>query len=508
MLLEYLMQKFSLISKLINLGVAVWMLATAVLAQAQVAPPATAGSFRIGEHISYSVSLDKFKNVAFVETNVVSRGQLAGKSVVEIEGRIKTEGFVSAAIALIDERRTIYASIDDGRPLLINRVLDGGVSARQIDVDNTKAASAPYDLITAIFKARDANGSGSFSFAEDGEESTITFLPEGSASISTDQGTFESTIVRVSSPYFDARGFKEIRLWLSNTETRIPVAFEFKSRNGKFRATLASYVVEPPPQPNQTPTPTPTVVPTPPKPVVRPTPSPTPYIPNQPLLAELKFKLGEELNYQVTQGERKVGAFQLSAKERKLIGIQDTLVLEAKATGVDGGSPPFSLGDSMIANVNPDSLGPNSFTARLSNVLAPYSQNATFDQRTGVVTFGANRAEGPVGVHCVLSLIYAMRSFNLTPSRNAADPVNDTRVAVFWRDKVQIFSLRPSRPEMITLAGNKVEAQLITIVTGDPSVDKAGFKVWLATGASRTPVRFAIGGFQADLVSESIVTPR
>jgi len=503
------MKKFSFISSLVKFCLAVWLLTTAAYAQTQVAPPATAGSFRIGEHISYNVSLDKFKNVAFVETNVVSRGQIAGKNVVEIQSRVKTEGFVSAAIALIDETRTVYAAVDDGRPLLINRVLDGGVSSRQIDVDNTKATSAPFDLITALFKARDANGSGSFSFAEDGEESTITFLPEGSGKIATDQGTFESTIIRVSSPYFDARGFKEFRLWLSNTEARIPVAFEFKSRNGTFRATLASYSVERPPQPAETPSPTPdpSVSPTPHRPVVRPTPSPTPYIPNQPLLAELKFKLGEELNYQVTQGGRKVGVFQLSAKERKLIGVQDTLVLEAKATGVDGGNPPFSLGDSMVANVNPDTLGPSSFTARLSNALAPYLQNAVFDQRTGTVTFGANRAEGPVGVHCLLSLVYAMRSFNLTPSRNAADPVNDTRVAVFWRDKVRIFSLRPARPETITVADKKLEAQPITIVTGDPETDKLGFKIWLSTGMSRTPLRLAIGGFQADLVSETIVQP-
>jgi len=502
------MKKFSFIPTLIKLGLCLVLFTLAPFAQTQVVPPATAGSFRIGEHISYNVSLDKFKNVAFVETNVVSRGQIAGKNVVEIDSRIKTEGFVSAAIALIDERRTIYASIEDGRPLLIKRLLDGGVATRNIDIDNTKAASAPYDLITALYKARDANGSGSFSFAEDGEESTITFLPEGSEKIATDQGTFESTIVRVSGPYFDTRGFKEIRLWLSNTEARMPVAFEFKSRNGTFRGILASYTIERPAPPDTTPTPVPSVSPTPQRPVVRPTPSPTPYIPNQPLLAELKFKLGEELNYQVTQGGRKVGSFQLSAKERKLVGVQDTLVLEAKATGVDGGNVPFSLGDSMTANVNPDSLGPNSFIAKFSKGLAPYSQNATFDQRTGIVTFGANRAEGPVGVHCLLSLVYAMRSFNLTPSRNAADPVNDTRVAVFLRDKVQIFSLRPSVPASITIADTKVEAQLITIVSGDHEIDKLGFKVWLSTGVSRTPLRFAIGGFQADLVSETVVRPQ
>ena len=499
------MKKLAQIRIFFTLGLAVGFFGTITSAQTTL----TAGSFRIGEHISYNVSLDKFKNVAFVETNVVSRGKIAGQDVVEIEARIKTEGFVSAAIVLIDETRTIYAAIDDGRPLLIKRVLDGGVSARQVDIDNTKAAAVPFDLFTALFKAREANGSGSFPFAEDGEESTITFLPEGSQKVTTDQGTFETTIVRVSSPYFDSRGFKNVRLWLSNTDEKIPVAFELKSRNGIFRGTLASYSVEKPVDTNvdPRPTPTPSVVPTPQRPIVRPTPSPTPYIPNQPLLPELKFRLGERLNYQVTNAGRSVGSFSLGVPERKLVGVQDTLVLEAKVTGVDGANSPFSLGDGMLANVSPESLGPNTFNAHLSKQLAPYSQNAAFDQRTGIVTFGPNRAEGPVGVHSILSLIYAMRSFNLVPSREASNPVNDTRVAVFWRDKVHIFSLRPSRPDMITLGDKKLEAQLITIVTGDPVVDQLGFKIWLSMGAARTPLRFSIGSYQADLVSESNSLP-
>ena len=139
------MKKLAQIRIFLTLGLAVGFFGT--ITSAQTTP--TAGSFRIGEHISYNVSLDKFKNVAFVETNVVSSGKIAGQDVVEIVGRIKTEGFVSAAIVLIDETRTIYAAIDDGRPLLIKRVLDGGVSARQADIDNTKAAAVPFDLFTA-----------------------------------------------------------------------------------------------------------------------------------------------------------------------------------------------------------------------------------------------------------------------------------------------------------------------------------------------------------------------
>ncbi|KXK05947.1 MAG: hypothetical protein UZ17_ACD001000506 [Acidobacteria bacterium OLB17] len=502
------MKKFSFIQYLTLAGFLCSLFATTAIAQTEAAPVLTAGPFRIGERISYNISLDNFRNAAFFETHVISRGKIADKNVVEIESRMRTQGFVSAAIILLDERRTTFASIEDGSPVLIKRVLDGGVSQRQVDVDNTRAAGAPLDLIAALFKARASGGSGSFPFSEDGEDSTITFLPEGSGKVETGQGPFDSTIVRVTGPYFDSHGIKNVRLWLSDSEAKIPVAFEFKTRNGTFRGTLASYSVETPGAPTPTPSPTPIPVATPQKPAIRPTPSPTPYIADQPLLPELKFRLGEELTYEVTEGGRKVGSFLLAARERKLVGIYDTLVLEAKVTGVDGPNPPFSLGDSMVANVDPASLGPSSLAAKLSRSAAAYSQNATFDQRTGTVTFGPNKAEGPIGVHCVLSLVYAMRSFNLAPSREASNPVNDTRVAVFWRDKVQIFSLRPSRPETIELAGKKVEAQAITIVTHDPAIDKLGFKIWLSTGAERTPLRFATGAFQADLVSQRNVLSR
>ena len=184
------MKKLALIPTFLTLGLAVGFFGT--ITSAQTVP--TAGSFRIGEHISYNVSLDKFKNVAFVETNVASRGKIAGQDVVEIVGRIKTEGFVSAAIVLMDETRTVYAAIDDGRPLLIKRVLDGGGSAHQIDIDNTKASTAPFDLFAALFKAREANGSG-HPLASYTTVSLRAFFARARPLLSTENPTFSARMM-------------------------------------------------------------------------------------------------------------------------------------------------------------------------------------------------------------------------------------------------------------------------------------------------------------------------
>jgi hypothetical protein len=115
--------------------------------------------------------------------------------------------------------------------------------------------------------------------------------------------------------------------------------------------------------------------------------------------------------------------------------------------------------------------------------------------------------DAPVGTHSILSLIYAMRSFNLRPSKDPNNPVNDTRVAVFWDDRVHIFTLRPVNAETILLGGEKVNAQLITVITGDPQLDLLALKVWLSTDGRRVPLRFSVGTFQADLTSVSRSVP-
>jgi len=102
----------------------------------------------------------------------------------------------------------------------------------------------------------------------------------------------------------------------------------------------------------------------------------------------------------------------------------------------------------------------------------------------------------------MLSMLYAMRSFNLKPSKNPANPVNDTRVAVFWGEKPMIWTLRPSAPEEITINGEKVAAQMISFTTGDDTLDKLRLSVWLGV-EDRVPLRFTAGSYTADLMSRS-----
>ncbi|HEX2640684.1 MAG TPA: DUF3108 domain-containing protein, partial [Pyrinomonadaceae bacterium] len=232
---------------------------------------------------------------------------------------------------------------------------------------------------------------------------------------------------------------------------------------------------------------------------------PTPYIDNQPLGPELAFGLGETLNYKITNAGRPVGSFTLQAKERKQFMGSDSLLLTAIATAAQPGSQVFSPGDYIRAYVDPESMAARQIEIKLTGPLSSHNRTATFDQKGSVTTSdGGGQIDAPIGTQSILSVLYALRSFNLKPSHDRSNPVNDTRVAVFWDKRPYIFTLRPSEAENIDLGGKKVSAQMISVSTTNEDLNPMGIRVWLSNDEHRLPLRIIIGSYQADLVSSSI----
>lgn len=494
----------------LGLGCGAFFLIRSTAAQTPVKPevlPPT--SFRVHERITYNVSFGRAFNAAYAEIYAVSRGKLGGKDAVELRSKIKTLNLTSAAFYLLDQSRTTFAAADSGLPLYVLKTSTDGVAPVETIDNYLQAPTSNYDFLTMLYAARESNGSGTFNMQEDGKTHSVVFAPGASEKIKTDAGEFDTTVSSVQSEFFTQNGISDVRINFTSDEDAIPVVIRLKTAKGEFRATVASIqMIEPEgePTPVATPVPTPLTIPTP-----RPTPSPTPNNDNQPLLPELSFVLGETLEYAISAGGQPVGNFILQAKERKLnTAGQDGLLLTATVSAATGqGTGLFKPGDMVRTIVNPDTLSPQQIDVRFTGSLASLNQMAVFDQRTGAVIFGnTNRMEAPVGTHSMLSLLYAIRSFNLKPSKDAQNPVNDTRVAVFWDDRPYIFTLRPSDATLITLRGEKISAQLVSINTGNPQLDQLGIKIWLSNERSRLPLRFTVGPYQADLIAESIVTPK
>lgn len=484
-------------------GVAVW---EKVSAQGAVKAQ-TLSNFRIGERLTYNFSFEKFDNVAYAETYVVSQGKLGEKNAVELRSKFKTVDLLSAAFYLIDETRTTFASAENGLPLYVRNTTNASVLPKETINNYLVAPTTNYDWLTLIYQVRNSGGIGSFQLSENDKIYNVNFTPTGNERVKTDAGEFETAVSGVQSNFFNERGITNFRINFSVDEARLPVLIRFKTAKGEFRGEIASIQVidnqtEPVVTPTATPTPRPTATP---KPVA----TPPPYLENQPLLPELPFVLGESLQYQIANNGQRFALITVQAKERKQFKGEDSLLLTATVTGIEPVNQLFALNDTIRAQVNPDSLAPQQIELKFGRFFQTFNQTTDFDQKTGVAIFdGVNRVEVPVGTHSILSLAYAIRSFNLKPSKDPKNPVNDTRVAVFIGSKASVFTLRPSDAEIITLQGEKVSAQQISVSTGNPLIDQMNLRVWLSNGERRVPLRLTIGTYQADLVSQTIVPPK
>ena len=486
----------------------IFFLVCGVLAQTVAKSQLPPTPFRVGERLTYNISFEKFNNAAFAEIYTVSRGKIADKNAVELRSKIKTSELVSAAFYLLDETRTTFASAETGLPLYVRKTSNVGVMPKDIVSNFLVAPTANFDLLTLIYGVRTLGGIGTFSLQEDDKIYSVSFQNTVGETVKTDAGEFDTTVSTVNSPYFTELGITNLRVNFSVDAARVPVLIRFKTPKGEFRAEIASIQIV---EPIQTVEPTPTPIATP-KPDFTPIPiaTPTPYIENEPLLPDLPFGLGETLEYQVTAAGKLIGNVRLQAKERKQLLGQDSLLLTATATQAEPrNNLIFKENDGIKAQVNPDSLAPQQIEFKFSGNFSTYNQTTLFDQKNGFASNnGGNRIEIPVGTHSILSLAYAIRSFNLKPSKDLTNPINDTRVAVFLGDQAYVFTLRPANAEIINLKGEKVSALLISITSGNPQIDQLNLKLWLGTDEKRLPLRFSIGNYQADLMFESKIQPK
>jgi len=481
----------------------IWLVAMAfVVGLLSTGASAQLSALTTGEKLTYHVSFDNIENAGFAELQVASAGKLDGRDVVEIRSKMKTLDLVSAAFFLIDQSRTTFVAPDTGLPLYMTKVYSNGPLPKDSTFNYIRAPAFGYDFASLIYRVRMNGGVGTYPLYEEGRLFNVTFEPDRAEHLRVDAGEFDTIATRVTSEFLTLHGLTDAVINFSTDAAHIPVRMTFKLRKGVFRITLAS--MDRPetvpvfvPVPTTNPTPAPVAVKTPPP---TPRPTATPYIDNQPLPAELNFSLGESLDYKITSAGQPAGIITLSAKERKQVDRQDTLFLTAVVTSVDPAARLLTLGDHIQALVDPETLAPRRVESHVNSALPGLNQTAAFDQRLGQITTATGPpVEAPLGTHTPLSLLYAMRSFNLTASGIPGAPVNDTRVAVFWDNRTLIFSLRPGKPETITVNGQKLLTQPVTIATGDPQLDALAPKVWLMMD-SRVPVRFSAGTVQGDLI--------
>ena len=450
---------------------------------------------RVGERLTYNISFDRFPNVAFAETYVVSRGKIGGKEAIEIQSKLKTLNFLTKGHLAADTTRTTYVSPTDGTPLYAKNV-DSSTGAPIETVTNYSDKGGSFDLTSILFKIRASGGAGSFTLFENDKTYNVSFHNIGAETVKSDAGEFLASIIDVKSEYLTDNGFTSLKISLAGEGNSIPVQFRLGTgKKSELRGLIASIQNAAP-----EPTPTPSVVPTQtPRPTPRPTATPASYVNDQPLEG-MPFALGENLVYAVTSGPRNIGTVTFAVKERKQVREKDTLVLTATVTNA-AGSELFRTGNSFRTNVSPETLAPDDLEIKFDGPLSAFNHTARFDQPRSIVTVGQDRVDVPVGTHNILSLIYAMRLYDLNVGK--INPIKDTRVAVFWDRRANVFTLRPLAPQEITIGGTKLSAQQINVSTGHQQLDALSLKVWLSNDERRIPLRFSIGNYQLELLPAS-----
>ena len=481
----------------------IWAAASEIIlpVDAQTVTAVESNGFRIGERLTYNVSIGRAANAAYVELYTVSRGRIGDKDAIELRAKFKTLDLASATLYLIDENRTTFASPSTGLPLHTTITQNAFGLPQEKTQSFLTVPTTHTDLLTMIYKIRHSGGGGSLTVQNTDKVYPVTYLPGGLEKHKTDAGEFETTLISVQSEYFTDHGISDVRVNLSNDEARLPVLVRFHTAKGQIRASLASVLMIEP-DVDVVPTPTPLRQPAPER-TPRPSATPTPYVDNQPLAPELSFEIGERLDYRVLSGGQPVATMRLSVPERKQFKGLDSLLLEARFSDPAPGAP-FAAGDFIRAYVDPDTLAPRQVEMKFAGALRGFTGSVKFDRQGSVITVnGKPPVDAPVGTHSILSLVYAARSFNLKPSRDLNNPINDTRVAVFWDDGPYVFTMRPSAPDLITINDTQLAAQLVTVTTKNPVLDALKIKVWLGNDDSRVPLRFMVGQYQIDLITKT-----
>jgi hypothetical protein len=309
--------------------------------------------------------------------------------------------------------------------------------------------------------------------------------------VKTNVGSFNTIVAQLrvrNNPKANDYG---VRVYFSDDERHVPVLITARHKAGEIRAELVSSELPS--------TPPPTTTPTPPTTTAQPRVTTTPTPPGAGLPAGLPFAVGEQLNFNVFLGNTTpaVGSATFQVRQRAKYFNRDGLLLAVQAQTTNAAARLFVANDQINTYVDPATLLPFRIEINRREGRRRISQTFTIDQDRGNATTDKGvRIEIPVGTHDIVSVLYALRSFNLSPpKRNAVSFIVENRPRTLF-----ITSLKR---ETIELGGQRIAAVQLSLTTDDPQSDKYALRLWVSEDNRRLPLRITantqLGPLRADL---------
>ena len=459
--------------------------------------------YRVGERLTYNVSYSTFPSAAHVEVEVVSRGNFFGRDAIQLRAHVETTGVVNVALFAINNDYVSYIDPNTGLPFRTEESARDAIKAASAVQDFNQPAGndaipakqrgypGTYDLVSAFYRARAlplANGAVyNFSVRGDATDYSAELRVVGRDVIRTNVGSFQAIVTHVK---LNSSVIKNMKIYFSDDERRVPVLMTARVSNGDLTAELAgSEIVAPP---TEAPTPVPQVV-------AGPLPTPTPRPNASSLDANSPFNVGEQLNYQIFLGTNNtamgLASFQVRGRSRYFERDGVYLTVTAQTTGA--AARLFVAKDQIDSYVDPKGMFPYRTVLNLLEGQRRVNETFTVSQETGTATSDRGaRIEMPVGTHDYVSFFYALRTFNLAPKKRSA-------VSVLVENKPLMVFVDFIKRETIQMGDRQVPAIALSITTDDAEADKYQFRMWVSDDRRRLPLRITcvtkLGPLRADL---------
>ena len=486
--------------------------------------PFNAAAYRVGERLTYNVSFSQFVSAAHVELFVAGRGTFFNREGIQLRAHAETSGVVNVAVFAINNDYTTYVDPATGLPFRAQQVVreanrtsdsasdynqPAGIAALPSQA-GTGVFPGTYDLLSALYRVRAlplvAGASYLITVRNAGDEYQAEVRVTGHQVIKTGVGSFSTIVTRVN---VKGRHDDNIRIYFSDDERHVPVIVTAKQQGGEIRAELVASEFVTAPRPSgakASPTPPTTTAPdlripaTPQTTAGSNQSSSSSPEAGDPLPPDLPFKVGEQLNYQVylANGAQPVGTISFAVRARGRYFNLNGLLFSAAAQTSGVGARAFPVNDQVNSYVDPATLLPFRTELSMSEGKHRTSRSYNLDQNRGAaVSNSRERIDIPVGTHDLISLVYAIRTFNLTPPKRNA-------ISIMATARPRTLFITSLRRETIEVSGQKVSAIQLSLTTDDPQADKLQMRMWVGDDTRHLPLRFTavteLGPVRADLV--------
>lgn len=493
--------------------------------------PLSQAPYRVGERLTYTVAFSNFPTAAHVQTQVTGRGQLHGRDGIELRAHVETIGVVSAALLAINNTYATFVDSTNGLPYRAQQSIRQGALVQDVAQDynaplgasalaqgrDVPIAAGTYDFLSALYRLRALPLAPGATYVLSVRQNETVYDAEvkvtGRETLKTNVGSSNTVVAEVR-----VRGNKEadeyrVRLYFTDDERHVPVLVSARHRAGEIRIELASAefigeAQDPLATANPTPTPNDPGIRLPPgqlagnnpprttpTPGVTPPPGPTPPAP----AADLPFKPGEQLNFNFFLGPnaQPAGSASLLVRPRARYFNREGLLLTANLQTAGPVQTLFPVSDQVNSYVDASSVLP--FRTELT--LAEGKRRARFvvsaDQQGGNALFeDGTRVEVPFGTHDLLSVFYALRSFDLTPGKRNS-------VSLLLNKRPRVLFITALRNGSLQLGGQNIPAVELALATSDPDGDSLALRLWVSTDKRRLPLRLTavtpLGPVRADL---------